>query len=138
MDGFSLGDPAKRRPSLRPPTLGRPAASNIRTCNARLTRIAALAYNRVARMSKRKVFISSVSKELDEYRQAVIEAVREEDAWEPVHMETFGAKDAEPDAYCRALVRECDAFVGILGSATGRSWTAQRDVVHRARIRRGC
>ncbi len=67
----------------------------------------------------RKVFLSSTSRDLAEYRAAVIAAVRRLDGWDSIDMESFGARAEVPDELCRQKVRECDVFVGVLGHCFG-------------------
>ena len=67
----------------------------------------------------RKVFLSSTSRDLAEYRKAVIAAVRRLDGWDTIDMESFGSRAKLPDELCREKVRECDVFVGVLGHCFG-------------------
>lgn len=63
----------------------------------------------------RSVFVSSTGKDLADYRKAVAEAIEAMDGYHCVRMENFGARDWESEDFCRAKVRECDLFVGIIG-----------------------
>ena len=67
----------------------------------------------------RKVFLSSTSRELAEYREKVIDALQRLDGWDVIHMERFGARAWDADDFCLKKVRECDVFVGILGYCYG-------------------
>ena len=67
----------------------------------------------------RKVFLSSTSRDLADYRAAVIAAVRRLDGWDSIDMESFGARAEVPDELCREKVRECYVFVGVLGHCFG-------------------
>ncbi|MGE0130706.1 MAG: DUF4062 domain-containing protein [Blastocatellales bacterium] len=67
----------------------------------------------------RKVFLSSTSKDLFEYREAVAKAIHGLDDYHCVRMEDFGARDQPALEFCRSKVRECDLFVGILGLLYG-------------------
>lgn len=67
----------------------------------------------------RKVFLSSTSKDLFEYREAVTKAVHGLDGYHCVRMEDFGARDQQALDFCRSKVGECDLFVGILGLLYG-------------------
>ena len=66
-----------------------------------------------------KVFLSSTSRDLVDYRAAVIAAVRRLDDWDTIDMESFGARAELPDEVCRQKVRVCDVFVGVLGHCFG-------------------
>ena len=67
----------------------------------------------------RKVFLSSTSKDLFEYREAVAKAIHGLDGYHCVQMENFGARNQQALEFCRGKVRECDIFVGILGLLYG-------------------
>ncbi len=69
-------------------------------------------------MSKR-VFVSSTSKDLEQYRSSVRNAIRQLGAID-VAMEHFGARDEMPLIECLKLVREkSDVFVGIYAHRYG-------------------
>ena len=70
-------------------------------------------------MDARTVFLSSTSHDLKDHRAKVIDALQGLDAWSVVDMEHFGARDAEPDEFCRRMAEECDVFVGIIGHCYG-------------------
>ena len=65
-----------------------------------------------------KVFISSTSKDLKEYRQAAIDAVIKHEC-AILAMEHFGARAQEPVEVCSEDVRKCDIFVGIYAHRYG-------------------
>lgn len=67
----------------------------------------------------RKVFLSSTSKDLFEYREAAAKAIHDLDGYHCVQMENFGARNQQALEFCRGKVRECDIFVGILGLLYG-------------------
>ncbi len=67
----------------------------------------------------RTVFLSSTSKDLADYREAVIEALLRFDGWGIIHMERIGARAWDADDFCLKKVRECDVFVGIAGLCYG-------------------
>ena len=67
------------------------------------------------------VFLSSTSKDLSEYRAAVIEAIEGIDGYHCDRMEEFGARDDKSENFCPERVAECDLFVGILGPLYGSS-----------------
>jgi hypothetical protein len=67
----------------------------------------------------RKVFLSSTSRDLIAYREAVAKAIHGLDDYHCVRMEDFGARDQQALEFCRSKVRECDLFVGILGLLYG-------------------
>jgi hypothetical protein len=49
----------------------------------------------------------------------VYNAVQALDNYKCVDMEDFGARDSEPDEFCRRTVGRCDVFVGIVGLLYG-------------------
>lgn len=66
-----------------------------------------------------RVFVSSTFSDLEEYRKAVCDIIRQIGAVD-VAMEHFGARDARPKEECLRLVREeSDAFVGIYAHRYG-------------------
>ncbi|MBU1636051.1 DUF4062 domain-containing protein, partial [bacterium] len=67
----------------------------------------------------KKVFLSSVSRDLEECRAKVEKAINSLDGFRCINMENFGARDYETDDYCTKLVTECDVFVGITGHIYG-------------------
>lgn len=67
----------------------------------------------------RKVFLSSTFRDLAKHREAVIVAIESLDDYQCVRMENFGARDWEAADFCRAQVKKCDIFVGILGHLYG-------------------
>ena len=66
-----------------------------------------------------RVFLSSTSRDLEAYREAVHRAIDGLPGFELVKMEDFGARDASAKDLCARLVRECDVFVGLLGHFYG-------------------
>src|SRR5262249_1917380 len=61
----------------------------------------------------------STAKDLFEYREAVAKAIHSLDGYHCVGMEDFGARNRQALEFCRARVRECDLFVGVLGLLYG-------------------
>ena len=66
-----------------------------------------------------KVFLSSTSKDLSDYRQKVAAAINDLADFECIQMETWGAVNARPADYDAAKVAECDLFVLLLGAIYG-------------------
>src|SRR5688572_19364661 len=66
-----------------------------------------------------KVFLSSTSRDLADYREAVHGAIDGLPGFQLVKMEDFGARDANAKDLCARLVRECDLLVGLLGHYYG-------------------
>ena len=66
-----------------------------------------------------KVFLSSTSRDLDAYREAVHRAIDGLPGFILVKMEDFGARDANARDLCERLVRECDLLVGLMGHYYG-------------------
>jgi hypothetical protein len=65
-----------------------------------------------------KVFLSSTSVDLIEYRQAAAEAL-ERLGLQVGRMETFGARPVEPSGVCLSEIESCDLFVGIYAHRYG-------------------
>jgi phosphoserine phosphatase len=66
-----------------------------------------------------RVFVSSTFKDLEEYRKAVLDAIRQLGAVD-VAMEHFGAREERPLAEClRLIADESDIFVGIYAHRYG-------------------
>ena len=65
-----------------------------------------------------KVFISSTSEDLKEYRQAAIDVVLRCEC-KPLAMEYFGSQSQEPTAVCEKEIQECDVFIGIYAHRYG-------------------
>lgn len=65
-----------------------------------------------------KIFISSTSNDLKEYRQKAIEII-ERYRCQPLAMEYFGAQPKEPKKVCGKEVEECDIFIGIYAHRYG-------------------
>lgn len=70
-------------------------------------------------MPIKKVFLSSTSKDLAEYREVAYKAVEGLDGYHCIRMEDFGARDCGIADFCSAKVIECDLFVGIVGHLHG-------------------
>jgi hypothetical protein len=70
-------------------------------------------------MSKYKVFLSSTSRDLEPYREAVHRVIDGLPGFQLVKMEDFGARDANAKDLCARLVRECDLLVGLMGHYYG-------------------
>lgn len=68
-----------------------------------------------------KVFLSSTSKDLFEYREAVTREIHRLDGYHCVRMEDFGARDWQAAGFCQAKVQESHLFIGILGHLYGSS-----------------
>jgi hypothetical protein len=66
-----------------------------------------------------RVFMSSTSRDLAEYREAVHRAIDGLPGFLLVKMEDFGARDMSAKDLCSRRVRECDLFVGLLGHYYG-------------------
>jgi Domain of unknown function (DUF4062) len=66
-----------------------------------------------------KVFLSSTSRDLADYREAVHRAIDGLPGFQLVKMEDFGARDANAKDLCAWLVRECDVLVGLMGHYYG-------------------
>ena len=66
-----------------------------------------------------KVFLSSTSRDLETYREAVHRAIDGLPGFSLVKMEDFGARAASAKELCAGLVRECDLFVGLMGHYYG-------------------
>jgi hypothetical protein len=67
----------------------------------------------------RTVFLSSTGADLREYREAAFLALQKLSEWKCVRMEDFRARAWEVDTFCRAEVKRCDLFVGIIGHRFG-------------------
>ena len=90
-----------------------------------------------------KVFISSTSVDLKDYRSAVRDAIMVLNM-HPVMMEHFPAMDADAVEACKQKVLDCDVFVGIYAHRYGYvpltetksiteleyDWAAEGDLVH--------
>jgi len=70
-------------------------------------------------MLAKRVFLSSTSKDLIAYRNAVYKAIEGLDGYHCMRMEDFGARAEEPSDFCFSRVVECDIFVGIVGHIYG-------------------
>ncbi len=66
-----------------------------------------------------RVFVSSTSRDLTAYRQAVCDAIDHLDGFHSVSMKQFGARDAPIHDFNRARVQECQLFLGIVGHLHG-------------------
>src|SRR5688572_31097272 len=67
----------------------------------------------------KRVFLSSTSSELKEFRAEAYRAIEGLDGYHCVRLEDFGARDVPPLEMCLAEVAKCDLFVGVLGQARG-------------------
>ena len=76
-------------------------------------------------LRRQAVFISSTSKDLEEVRGAVHEAIRETSYLEPVSMEYFLADPRTPQQLCEEKVQSCALFLGIIGDRRG--WEPEGD-----------
>ena len=65
-----------------------------------------------------RVFVSSTFIDLEEYRKAVCDILRQAGAID-VAMEHIGARDERPKEECLRLVKESDAFIGIYAHRYG-------------------
>jgi hypothetical protein len=65
-----------------------------------------------------KIFLSSTVKDLAPEREIAARAI-EALKLEALRAETFGSQPDTPADTCRAMVRECDVFVGIYGGRYG-------------------
>ncbi len=66
-----------------------------------------------------KVFLSSTSRDLTAYREAVHRAIDQLDGFSPIMMEHFGARDENARGLCARLVGESQILVGLLGHYYG-------------------
>jgi hypothetical protein len=67
------------------------------------------------------VFLSSIARGLEEYREAVYRAIERLDGYHCVRMEDFGARGLESAKFCAQKAAECDVFVGLVGQRYGSS-----------------
>ena len=66
------------------------------------------------------VFLSSTSRDLQAYRDAVYDALCQFDGWHCHRMESFTARPGRSALdYCRQKASECDVFVGLIGHCYG-------------------
>jgi hypothetical protein len=65
------------------------------------------------------VFLSSVARSLEEYREAAYRAIEGMDGYHCVRMKDFGARTDAPYQVCLDKMRECDIFVAIIGHNYG-------------------
>ena len=66
-----------------------------------------------------KVFLSSTSRDLADYREAVHRAIDGLPGLSLVKMEDFAARDSSAKDLCARMVRECDLLVGLMGHYYG-------------------
>lgn len=78
----------------------------------------------------KRVFLSSIVRGLEPYRDAVHEAINKLDDYKSIRMEDFGASDQTPLEHCIDQLSRSDIFVGIVGpkygsivSSTGKSFS---------------
>jgi Domain of unknown function (DUF4062) len=76
-----------------------------------------------------KVFVSSVIRGFEPFREAAVEAVRVL-GHEPVRAEDFGASPDSPQQACLAGVRASDAVVLLLGARYGARQASGRSATH--------
>lgn len=69
----------------------------------------------------KSVFLSSVARGLEPYREAVFRAINGLDGYHCVRMEDFGARTTDPAGFCESRVAECDIFIGLVGHGYGSS-----------------
>jgi hypothetical protein len=67
---------------------------------------------------KKKVFVSSTSEDLREYRRAVADELRQM-GYEPIIMEDFPTTGRNPFTVCYGRIAESDIFIGIYGYRYG-------------------
>ncbi len=65
------------------------------------------------------VFLSSVAKGLEQYREGVYRAIEGLDGYHCVRMEDFGARENTPYSESVALMLKCEIFIGIVGPRHG-------------------
>jgi formylglycine-generating enzyme required for sulfatase activity len=66
------------------------------------------------------VFLSSTSRDLQAYRDAVYNALCQFDGWRCYRMESFTARSGQSALdYCREQASGCDVFVGLIGHCYG-------------------
>jgi tetratricopeptide (TPR) repeat protein len=73
----------------------------------------------VMSMRRLTVFLSSTGKDLEEYRNAIINHMRPLDGFYCDASENFGARDASVVAFCRDRVLASDVLVGLIGHYRG-------------------
>src|ERR1035437_5255556 len=69
----------------------------------------------------RTVFLSSVARGLEEYRDAVYREIERLDGYHCVRMEDFGARELDSAKFCAQRAAACDIFVGLVGQRYGSS-----------------
>jgi hypothetical protein len=67
----------------------------------------------------KRVFLSSVAKGLESFRDGACKAINRLDGYHCVRMEDFGARSKAPQEYCLEAVESCDCFIGIIGQRYG-------------------
>jgi hypothetical protein len=67
------------------------------------------------------VFLSSVARGLEEYRDAVYLEIERLDGYHCVRMEDFGARELDSATFCAQRAAACDIFVGLIGQRYGSS-----------------
>ena len=72
-------------------------------------------------LSVKTVFLSSVARGLEEYREAAYKAIERLSGYHCDRMEDFGAQPEGPAAVCSKRATSCDVFVGIVGQRYGSS-----------------
>ena len=69
----------------------------------------------------KRIFLSSTSHDLFEYRQFVYDIIEGLDNYHCLRMENFGARDSSPQVFDAEKVAECDLFIAIIGYRYGSS-----------------
>jgi hypothetical protein len=72
-------------------------------------------------INTKTIFLSSTSKELQDYRSAVRMAISKLDGYTCIAMEEFGSRDENSLNVCLDKLKGCDLFVGITGALYGSS-----------------
>jgi uncharacterized protein DUF4062 len=72
-----------------------------------------------------KIFLSSTSRDLEAYREAVHRVIDGLPGFTLVKMEDFGARDASAKGLCERLVGECDLLVGLWATTTAAARPAR-------------
>lgn len=67
----------------------------------------------------KKVFLSSTSRDLENYRQSLYDAIEGLQGYHCVRMENFGARAFCADEVDNALIAESDLFIGLVGNYYG-------------------
>jgi hypothetical protein len=68
-----------------------------------------------------KVFLSSTSRDLADYREAVLDVIAKLDDFQTIAMENFGARDASAIDFDAEKIGQSDLLIGLLGLCHGSS-----------------